>query len=159
MVEVQTEYEVISENLASGSLKYPVLQFRGASMFPARNDAEFITCSKTALKSGYFSGLLVVDSGGQARTVKTASKLRGVGALWGYNLFLNQKITVAVAFEPGELQLDSRKLKDMVQNVLRGSQTWSSSSDNLQIAKAIEAANTAVEIIEIIVDAYYPEKI
>ena len=70
------------------------------------------TCTKVALKNGYFDDLLIVDANGVGYQVKGARKLHGVGPFFGYNIFLNQRIKVELLTDGPRFRFLSTRLRD-----------------------------------------------
>jgi len=80
-------------------------------------DAEALSAAwKKAVDRGAFNGALLVDSAGRARRVRTARALGSIGALCGFDVFLNRSMRIEYEFsggwEPTDLEaLRSRALK------------------------------------------------
>lgn len=135
-------------------LHYPVLRFSKGMVFPARTSDELEQCTTTALRNGFFSGLLLVDSDGQAVTVTGARKLHGVGPFFGFNIFLNQRIRVALEAS-GSAQLGVNEVRRMVLSAIHGKQGWDSMDDVSQLVARVERAQSIAEIATEVVAAYY----
>lgn len=107
------------------------------------------TTMKAAIKNGMFRDLMIIDSIGNCLQIKDAKKLYGIGFLWGYNIFLNQKIRVELIpdGEPFNLSLDEVRAK--VLKVFRGNRSfWASGGNFEEIEQAILNAKTIPEIID-----------
>lgn len=139
---------------ATSSLRYPVLMFSRGTVSTSRTEDELTTCSKTALSNGFFSGLLLIDSDGLSVKVKSATKSHGVGFLWGYNIFLNQKIKVSLLLEDNAQCIDFGEVKAKVIKAIRTSHAWGGGSDVRDVALALERASNVSDIAIIIFDAY-----
>lgn len=138
------------------ALKFPILAFVRDMVFPVRSQEEATQCTKYALNSGYFSGQILVDSDGVAIEVKEARKLHGIGALWGYDIFLNQRIKVEIELEAHSEQLLSlHAIKGRVLKALRGPQEWNASADVDNLIASVERAETISEVTNIVTEAYY----
>ena len=83
-------------------LSFPVLFWDKNGLYYARSGRHLTTCSKLALRKGFYRGLHVLDSNGVMMKVRDAEKIRGIGPFRGYNLFLEQQIAVKLHFGPME---------------------------------------------------------
>ena len=77
-------------------LQFPVLCRSQNLVLIKLTEDELTTCNKLGLKNGWYRGMTVVDSKGTGIKIKDAHKLHGVGLFWGYNVFLNQRIKLAL---------------------------------------------------------------
>jgi len=124
-------------------------------VFSARSADDLTQSTKAALRNGYFSGQLIVDSTGKALKVGGAKKLHGVGPFCGYNVFLNQRIKVELQLD-GELsQVDLSQTRERVLKALRGSQGWDAGDDADALIASVEQAKSISDIASIITEAYY----
>ena len=137
------------------SLKYPALAFVWGMVFPVRSADDATQCTKVALKNGYFSNQLMVDSTGKAVKIKGAKKLHGVGPFWGYNIFLNQRIRVELILEGQPFQMDVNEVRGRVLNSMRGHHGWDASIDYDELIASIERTESIYQITGIVTDAYY----
>jgi len=137
------------------SLKYPALVFSRGMVFPARSADDLSLANRAALKNGYFSGQLIVDSTGKAVKIKDAKKLHGVGPFFGYNIFLNQRIKVELLPDGQPSQKDVGDVRDLVLKALRGNQGWNASGDYDELVASAERAKSISEIAGLIADAYH----
>lgn len=138
---------------ALSSLAFPVLRFVGGMVFPASSSDDARTCSKTALKKGFFRHQLIVDSEGTTAIVRGARKVRGVGPFWGYNLFLNQRILVALDAEIGP-SMSLEEARSKVLRALRGPQRWDSADTYEGLVAEVTQAPSVAALVEAITDAY-----
>jgi len=81
-------------------LRFPVICFWRTLTRVRDNYEQLTTTTSAGVANGMFNNLLVVDSDGLSITVKKAEKLHGIGFLWGYNIFLDQRITGHPTFFP-----------------------------------------------------------
>lgn len=144
----------MNENDSANTLHFPVLQFSQGGLFPATSDTSLTTCSRTALKNGFYSGLLILDSGGKTRTVTGAKKLKGVGPLWGYNFFLNQRIAIELIWSGDTGSMTKNEVESLVLRTIQSSPSWTGSLDLAEITESIIAADSVGRIVEIITSAY-----
>jgi hypothetical protein len=129
-------------------------------VFPARNAKQISQCSKLALKDGFFSGQLIVDSAGRTLTIREAKKLRGIGRFGGYNIFLNQQIEVALIFEENLGQVDLESIRGRVLLAFRDNHGWSATDDIDILRKSVQEADSIATINRVVTEAYhrrYPE--
>jgi hypothetical protein len=90
---------------------FPVLCIAKNGFLNAVKDREALeTCGQSALKSGYFSGLVLVDPTGRTWEVRSAHKVGYAGPLGGWRLLHSRRIRVrpdlaeGPGFELGNLQ-------------------------------------------------------
>lgn len=113
---------------------------------------ELTTCNKMALNNGYFDSMSIVDSTSMEYKIRGARKLRGVGPFGGYNLFLNQRIEVALQLDEQSVQLS---LEDVKQKVLRSFKQWhgwSSRGDFADLTERVQNAGSYGELIQLLRD-------
>lgn len=135
-------------------MTFPVLRFSGGMVFPALTQSELLTCTKVALKKGFFHGLEVIDSSGKLFTIRSARKLCGVGPFWGFNIFLNQRIRVELDFKSGPKQLTIEEVRSKIIKVLNGPQEWNSRGDYTELITFIEEATSVSEMVSILANAF-----
>ncbi len=86
-------------------LNFPVICF-SMNLVREKTTLDSLTmCSKGALRNGYFENLSIVDSKGVRLNISGAKKLRGVGFLWGYNIFLSLRIKIGAIRGDAPIQL------------------------------------------------------
>ena len=136
-------------------MSFPILSFVGDMVFPSRDMREATTCTKFALRSGFYSDQLVVDSTGRALKVRGARKLRGIGRWHGYNVFFNQRIQVDLEFEGEGVALSLAEVKDRVLRAFRGEQGWDASDDMGTLDAAVRQSTSIAEVARIVTDAYF----
>lgn len=104
----------MTRDLKTNQLCYPVLRLSKGMIFPARNIDELDRCKMTALRSGFFNGLVLIDSDGRKLRVSGARKLRGVGPFFGFNIFLNQVVQIALTLVEPEQRADVEEVRRLV---------------------------------------------
>jgi hypothetical protein len=128
---------------------YPVLCFSQGLVTVEPSEEDLTTCSRIALKHGYYSNMVIVDCTGRRFSVENATKLHGVGPFSGYNIFLNQTIRVALIFaESGIGQVTTDEVRDMVLKRMGPDSGWASREDFAELKMKIRRAATVREIIE-----------
>lgn len=145
---------ISSANQLIASLEYPVLAFAQGTVFPKRSADEVTRCTKVALKKGYFSGQVLIDSAGTILKIKGARKLHGIGPFWGYNFFLNQRLRVELITEESPSSLDIDETKKKVLKALRGP-LWNAGADVPELVLKVKNAKSIAEVARIVTDAYY----
>jgi len=136
-------------------LHYPVLRFSKGMVFPARNVEELQQCTKVALRNGFFNDLLLVDSDGKAQRISGARKLRAMGPFFGFNIFLNQRIQVALIASGSEENIGVEEVRRLVLSAIRGKQRWDSAADSDELVASVERAHSISQIIATLTAAYY----
>ncbi len=138
---------------AQKNLRFPVLCFRDNMIFPIENEEELTTCSKTALRSGYFRKLQIIDADASNFLVRDAREVVGVGffqSFWGYNIFFNRRMRVQLEFEEFSSHLEMTEVVTKTLDALRGSQGWRSREDFTQLNDSIKNAQTVTDIAQLL---------
>jgi len=139
-------------------LRYPVLEFSKGMVFPARSVEELEQCTKPALRRGFFKDLLLIDSGGKSLKIVGARKLRGVGPLFGFNIFLNQRIQVALTASGPEQMAGVEEVRRLVLSAIRGKQEWSSMEGSDELVAIVDRAQSISEITAVVTAAYHRQR-
>lgn len=131
-------------------IKYPVLCFSDPYLYVQCSPEEATTCTKSALNGGFFGNVLLVDSRGLGYKIKGARKLHGVGVLWGYNIFLNQRIRVELVQdgEPFEVSVDD--VRQRVMKSFKRRHGWTTRDDFEELQQNVENARSIAEIIQLL---------
>lgn len=134
------------------ALEFPVLCFNQGLLVAFETMDELTQANKRALKNGWFDGLLVIGSNLIAIRMRGARKLHGIGRMRGYNVFLEQRIRVAL--EPGQppTEMVLADVKKLVRESFRQWHGWSSRGDFEELQSAVEQAQSADEIIHLLKD-------
>ena len=139
-------------------LRYPVLEFAKGMVFPARRVEELEQCTKPALRSGFFNDLLLIDSSGKSWKIAGARKLRGVGPVFGFNVFLNQRIQVALTASGPEQIVGVEEVRRLVLSAIRGKQEWNSTEDSDELVAIVDRAQSISEIANAVTTTYYRQR-
>ncbi|KAA6437968.1 hypothetical protein FEM33_19035 [Dyadobacter flavalbus] len=129
---------------------FPIIKFDRFS-FEIIPCLDILTKTTSAgLRNRLFENIVIVDSNGFTYFVKNATKVKGLGRFFGYNIFLNQTILVDLNFEPNieKIQLNDLK-KKMVKNVHKEKAFWASGGN---FDKIIELINHSESINALISD-------
>jgi hypothetical protein len=80
----------------------------------------------------------------------SARKLHGIGPLWGFNVFLNQRIRVDLEVEPTGKKHSTAEIKKIVSHDFTTWQGWASRQDFEQLERAVASASSVSEVIHLI---------
>lgn len=133
-------------------LKFPVVSLQSPGMVEVfRNKDELGICSRTALKKGYFKGLLLIDSNGMQFKVISANKIGYIGPFFGFNIFLNQKLKVELKFSDkiDKISLDEFR-KRVVKTFNQDRFFWESGGDFNELISLVNKTPTISEIIKML---------
>jgi hypothetical protein len=138
-------------------LNYPVVSFgKGNVMHFARNQEELTTCNSRGLKNGFYNNLVVFDSMGNKIIVKGAEKIKGIGALWGFNIFLNQKILVKLKFSDEAIGISLEDTKEKIFKALKhDGHFWNSDGSLKRVQSLVHNAKSHKELIETLAEEFY----
>jgi hypothetical protein len=136
--------------MTASDLAYPVLFLYKDALAGVRTEEALTTTTSVALRAGFFDGLRVIDSEGRQYTVTKARFLHGVGRFWGYNIFLNRRIRVAIdLLESGEV-LNVDAVRGLVLREFRSWHGWQAGGDFDELQRGVERASTVGEIIRLV---------
>ena len=133
------------------AIKFPVLCFSQGIVFVKQDLESLSICTKAALRYGYFKNLWLVDLNHHRFNIRSAKKLHGVGRFWGYNLFLNQKIRVELAFK-NEQSVSLDEIKGAVFKSFRNWHGWASADNFEELKSTVKAATSVHELINALED-------
>lgn len=130
------------------NLEFPALVFsKDGTMGVANTAAQLETCTRVALKNGYYRGLNIVDSAGREFTVSDAKKVGTVGPFFGFNVFLNQRIRVHLEFLAAVSQLDLEDVKARVLRYFMKWHGWQSRGDLHLLQGRVQQAGSIPEVV------------
>lgn len=139
-----------TEVLNPDSATFPTLSLSKGVALVSRSPAELTTCRIAGLRRGWFSDLLLVDSSGRGWKIGGARKLHGVGPLWGYNIFLNQKIRVELLLSKGPFAVSVEDLRERVLKSFRTWHGWEEEGTFSILKTGIEKAGSVSELISLL---------
>ena len=130
-------------------IQFPVITFSYPNVITFNTDMIHLTsCSKQALKNGYYKNLKIVDSNGNLFVVNNATKIKNIGPFWGYNIFLGQRIQVELEFNNDIKILTLNELKRMVSGTFKkGRDFWDSGGNYFQLQKIVYSAESIPSLI------------
>ncbi len=130
--------------------KFPCLCIHKGTLFTVTSDDSLTTTTAAALRGGLFKKLKIIDSTGREFFVKTARKLHGVGPFWGFNIFLNQRIRVALEIESSGRTYTTEEVRQIVSRDFKGWHGWASREDFDQLKDSIARATSSAEILRLV---------
>jgi len=131
------------------NLNYPLICFAQDDVFIQNSESDLTSCNKLAIKKGFYKDQLLVDSSGIGLEIANAKKLHGIGFLWGYNIFLEQRVRVELIPDGDPFKLSLDEVRAKVLKVFRDNRSfWASGGNFEEIEQAILNAKTIPEIID-----------
>lgn len=105
------------------------------------------TCGQSALDSGYFEGMLLVDTTGRSWQVRSAEKVASVGALGGWRLLRARRIRVRLDLTESRL-FDLAGLQARVSDAIdRLPAQWEVVEETADTKARVRGAGTIRELI------------
>ena len=138
----------------ANELRFPALGKTSQGMLvtiPTRN--HLTTNTAAGLRGGYYRDFRVLDSTGQWFRVTKAKKADGVGPFGGYNLFLNQRIHVALDLAPEEKSSSVDEVRDLVMKEFREWDGWRSRADFADLRRRVQLAPTVGDLLGVLAEA------
>lgn len=132
------------------AIEFPVLCFSGSLVYAMPTPDVLTTCTKVALRNGYFDNLLIVDANGIGYWVKGARKLHGVGRFFGYNIFLNQRIKVDLLTDGTPIPVSLDEVKRRVLQSFKDWHGWESTGEVEELREKVTTAQSIVEVQRLI---------
>lgn len=132
------------------SVQFPCLCIHKGTVFTVASHDALTSTSAAALRGGLFENLQIIDSTGAEFAVKSARKLHGLGAFWGYNVFLNQRIRVALEIVPTGKVNNADEVRKIVARDFATWHGWESRGDFAEIEKAVMNAGSSAEILQLL---------
>jgi hypothetical protein len=130
------------------AIEYPVIWLEGPVIGVASAEEELATCTRTALRKGFFVNRPLIDSTGRVRKIRTATKIGSAGHLPGY--FLIRLIRVRLEFSDVERTLSVGEVRDLVRDSFKRWQGWNSRGDFPELKKSVDAAKSIRELIQVL---------
>lgn len=132
------------------NLDFPVITFdKNNNIFYAKNTNDLEICSKRGFEQGFYKGLLIIDIEGNEYLIEDAKKVENVGVLFGFNIFLSQKIKVELIFNQSIVTIDLKEFKEKLINAYNLNRSfWDSGGDLDNIIKYIKDTDSIKTIIE-----------
>ncbi len=127
---------------------FPVIVFDNFSFRIIEHIEELSKTTSAGLKNGLYDSIKIVDSKGDLFHVSGAKKIKGIGPLWGYNIFFNQNILVDLNFTP---QISSSSLQDVKKNIIKKLNKekyfWESGGNFNEIIEIIDMSDSIKTLI------------
>lgn len=137
--------------MTESEIAFPVLCRHKGTLFTFGSRESLTKTTSAALRGGLFDGLRMIDSTGKEAIVESARKICGVGLFWGFNVFLNQRIRVALSMRDTGRTFSPDEVRAMVLRDFRTWHGWQSRGDFEVLKKAIERAESTSEILHLLV--------
>ena len=134
----------------AAELDFPVLFIKSPVYHILRRRSELCESTAYALKSQQFTDARLVDARGRVHRIRAARKLRGIGPLRGWNLFLNQRIEVDVELELEQEQVELEELKRWIRQAWTAWDGWASGGDLPARRAALKTATTLADVLEVL---------
>lgn len=132
-------------------LSFPVLAIKNQVVHVYHDDDALSQCSRTALSNGWFKNLILIDAELRRFTVRHATKVGTVGALWGFDVFLNQRLRVSLQLVGLEEKLSLEQVKGMLQRAIDADPGhWESGGELNRIREQVDRADGYLELIDIL---------
>lgn len=132
-------------------LQFPVLgTFPNGSLEIAASPSNLTLNTSLGLKEGYYDGLRIVDARGRWFRVRAARKLHGVGRFGGYNVFLNQRIRVALDLEDEHREATIDEVKALVLRDFESWDGWKSRGDFDVLLRRVTDAHSVPELLNVL---------
>lgn len=127
---------------------FPVLCIAKNGFLTAVADRDALeTCGQSALASGYFEGMLLVDPTGRSWEVRSAEKVANVGALGGWRLLRSRQIRVRLELAESRA-FDLAGLQDRVSEAIdRLPAQWEVVEETTDTKAGVKRAGTIRELI------------
>ncbi|MCA6516134.1 MAG: hypothetical protein IM577_11140 [Chitinophagaceae bacterium] len=129
------------------SINFPVIYFNKFSFYIVDNIDKLTTTTKAGLKNKLYDDLIIVDCSGKCFKVKDAEKMFGIGFLWGYNVFFNQKIKIKLNFSEDVTNFSLQELKKVLLKILQKDKYFWESGGNLKQMEAIVENAESITIL------------
>jgi hypothetical protein len=129
-------------------INYPVITFDKYSFSIIQSEEELTRTTSAGLKNGLFENLIIVDNLGQCFKVINAKKSHGIGPLWGYNIFLNQKIRINLEFGSCKTEETLNSVKERILKIFKKDRYFWEAGGNLdELIQLVKESPTISELI------------
>lgn len=132
-------------------LEFPILTFNQGIVLIEQSADAFTLCERGVIKRWY-CGLLIVDSYGRAARVTDVRVLHPVGPLWGYNIWLRQKVRVELVLTEESPAMPLEDVKRRVTSALKRSLGSVDPDYATQIRRELDDAPGVPEIIDLLIN-------
>ena len=129
------------------STKFPIIYFNKHSFFIVDDIDKLTITTKAGLRNKIFDDLMIVDSSGKCYKVSKVEKLHGIGFLWGYNIFLNQRIKVKLNFSENVSEIALQDLKALIMKFFNKDKYFWESGGNLKQLKEIVDKSESISML------------
>ncbi len=126
-------------------------KFPNGSFQIASSAAALTRNTAVGLKQGFYDGLRIVDSRGKWFGVRSARKLHGIGRFGGFNIFLNQRIRVALDLEDENRTASVEEVRGIVLADFQAWDGWRSRGDFDLLVRRVQESKTVPELFGVLV--------
>lgn len=130
-------------------LEYPVLQIDKKGYMWVSIDEDTLTTARShSLKTGWYKGMILVDSGGRSVKVKDIRFISGKGKYRGYyTMFLDRFVRIELIFDDKPCEISFEKLKKkIISDFKRHSGSMDAESEHSQL-RQLQTAKSVRELI------------
>lgn len=133
------------------AISFPILEINPAQAYigSALVEDAHTRCYQSALKSGYFDDLYVLDSMGILRKVQGAEKVGTVGSFGGITWSLQKWIRVKMNYDNGKKITLSESQEFLCSVIDRDPDHWESMTSIDEIKEMVRATKNHQELIEL----------
>jgi hypothetical protein len=144
--------EVVSmENyLNVTDVHFPIIIIQKGFALVSLDEKRLVESRASALRQKWHEGLKFVDADLKLYQVIRAEKVRGIGPLWGYNIFLNQKIEIKLLQKESAYEISLDSLKSLIMGSKKAMEMWRTRDDYQVLISKIDNANSFESLAKII---------
>lgn len=138
------------------NMKFPVITFdREENIYFVRNEDDLVICNGSALNSGFYNDLLIIDIIGTQYVVESIN----IEKVIGYNIFLQKKVKVSLNFKKdiSPISLEDFKTK-ILESYKKHIAFWEAGGNVQKNIMFIQNSESIEEIINNLCDKFYEEK-
>lgn len=131
---------------------FPVLCIAKSGFLTTAANRDLLeTCGQSALDSGYFDGMLFVDTSGRSWEVRAAEKVANVGTLGGWRLLRPRRIRVRLTLAEGR-HFGLQELRDRICKAIEQLPAqWEAIEETTDTKFRVQNAGTIAELIALFV--------
>ncbi len=134
------------------AIEFPVVVFGQGWALIVPDWKTLTTTTRVGLKKGEYDDAMLVDSAGNAVRIRGAREMQRIKPLWGSRLLsvFNPWIRVELQFEGEPHEIPVMQLRQRLFRSFQEWHGWSSGGDVHQLQQAVQGAESAKEIVELV---------
>ncbi len=132
------------------AIEFPAIFFKAPIHQVHQRRSDLYQSTAYALKRKWLTGARIVDSLGRVHLVRDARKVRGIGPLRGWNLFLNQRIEVDLVLDVEQEQVELDDLKRWIRESWASWSGASAGGDLREQRATLKRATTLADVFEVV---------